>query len=138
MLSEFTIQFTTIHELNLACIHQFLKDDCDLDIAIKRAFSRVLNSFHILISRLQNEACESELDDYHPEKYWLQLENANFREIELFLFKVESNRLSSIQTALLFQLIRDHSFYMGQLHFLCQQHNISILSEYLYKINSDK
>jgi hypothetical protein len=138
MLAEFTVQFTTIHELNLACIHQLLKDDRDLDYAIKRAFSRVLNSFHLLVSRLQNTASESELDDYHPEKYWLQLENANHREIELFLLKVESNQLSPLEIALLFQLIRDHSFYMGQLHLLCQQHNIAIANEYLYKLNLDE
>jgi hypothetical protein len=138
MIAVFSVQFDSMHQLNLAWAKHLLSDEYDLPQPVKLAFSKLLNSFHLIICRLQGTESESELDDYHPEKYWLQLENANHREIELFLLKVESNQLSPLEIALLFQLIRDHSFYMGQLHLLCQQHNIALVNEYLYKLNLDE
>lgn len=138
MIAVFSVQFDSMHQLNLAWAKHLLSDEYDLPKPIKLAFSKLLNSFHIIICRLQGTKSESELADYHPEKYWLQLENANHREVELFLLKYDQEQLNELQRALLFQLLRDHSFYHGQLQLLCQQHQITLLNDQLFKINLDE
>jgi len=138
MVAEFTLQFESIHQLNLAWAKHLLSDEYDLPQPVKIAFSKLLNSFHILVCHLQGAESESELLDYHPEKYWLQLAHANHRDIELFLLKFNHEELSDLQLAILFQLLRDHAFYLGQLQLLCQQYQLPLLNDILFKINLDE
>jgi hypothetical protein len=133
MLDFFQLRFAYVHQINLAWIRHLTDDEMDLPHEIKCCVSKIINDQHIRLCQFQGQECESELLDIHSERYWEQLERANFKEWREMLFSLELEQLENSDPVFiqLYQVLHQHAQYLGQLKLLCEQLSVAIIDETL-------
>lgn len=131
MIDFFQSKFQQVHYLNLRWIRFLIDDQIDLSPEIKLSVSQLINSRHLWLANLCAREPESDLNDIHLERYWIQLETANFTEWDNFFMNLRAgNELENSENKernhpswidLTFQALQDNAYFLGQLELNCRK-----------------